>query len=71
MTDVVDFTKYKQKQNTVDVRPFSKELVQEYKDVVLLTLAHKESLTCEDWEHAFGMMLNYNAILMKELESKL
>ena len=71
MTHVVDFTKYKQKQNAVDARPFSKELVQEYKDVVLLTLAHKESLTCEDWEHAFAMMLNYNAILMKELEERL
>ena len=68
---VIDFSKYKQKQSTIDVRPFSKELVQEYKDVVLLTLAHKESLTCEDWEHAFGMMLNYNAILMKELEGRL
>ena len=68
---VIDFTKYRQKQSPIDERPFSKELVREYKETIMLTLAHKDKLACEDWEHAFGMMLNFNAILMKELEERL
>ena len=68
---VIDFTKYKQKQSSIDERPFSAELVKEYKETVMLTLAYKDQLTCEDWEHVFRMMLNFNAILMKELEKRL
>lgn len=68
---VIDFTKYKQKQSSIDERPFSAELVKEYKDTVMMTLAYKDKLTCEDWEHAFGMMINWNAILMKQLEERL
>lgn len=71
MSDVIDFTKYKQKRSLIDERPFSAEIVKEYKEAVMLTLAYKDKLTCEDWEHAFGMMLNFNAILMKELEERL
>ena len=68
---VIDFTKYKQKQPSIDEHPFSAELVKEYKETVMLTLAYKDQLTCEDWEHVFGMMLNFNALIMRELEERL
>ena len=71
MADVIDFTKFKQKQSNIDERKLTAELVKEYKDVILLVAQHGDSLTKEDWIHAYGMMLNFNPILMTELNKHL
>ena len=70
MADVIDFTKFKQKQSNIDERKLTAELVKEYKDVILLVAQHGDSLTKEDWTHAYDMMLNFNHILLLELEKK-
>ena len=71
MADVIDFTKFKQKQSNIDGRKLTAELVKEYKDVILLVAQHGDSLTKEDWVHAYGMMLNFNHILLLDLEERL
>ena len=71
MADVIDFTKFKQKQSNIDERKLTAELVKEYKDVILLVAQHGDSLTKEDWIHAYSMMLNFNHILLLELEERI
>lgn len=70
MSDVVDFTKYKQKQSQNDGR-LTPELVKEYKQTIGLVLSYQDDLSVEDWKSCFGMMLSFNNILMIELSKYL
>lgn len=71
MSDVIDFTQYKQKQSVVDERKFTPELVKEYKQTIGLVLTYQDDLSNEDWKSCFGMMLAFNNILMIELSKHL
>ena len=70
MADVIDFTKFKQKQHQNDGR-LTPELLKEYKETIALVLAYKDQLSAEDWEHSFMMCLHFNHIVLRELESRL
>lgn len=67
MTDVIDFTKYKQKQSHNDGR-LTPELLKEYKDTIGLVLAYQDELGIEDWKTSFMMCLHFNHIILRELE---
>lgn len=69
MGDILDFPK--KEPSAIDERTFSPELVKEYKATIMMTLAYQDELSVEDWKHVFGMMLNYNNVLMIELSKHL
>ena len=71
LSKIVDLNEFKKNQNGVDNRALTPELIKEYKDTILLVGQHADSLTIEDWIHAYGMMLNFNHILMAELNKHL
>lgn len=71
MSDVIDLNAFRQKQSQIDERKLTVELVKEYKDVILLVAQYGDSLTVEDWKHAYGMMLNFNHILLIELGDRI
>ena len=70
MADVIDFTKFKQKQseNSGKLTP---ELLKEYKETIGLVLLYQDELSVEDWKHSFMMMCHFNHIILKELEELL
>jgi len=71
LSKIVDLNEFKKNQSIIDNRTLTPELIKEYKDTILLVGQYADSLTIEDWIHTYGMMLNFNHILLLELEEKL
>lgn len=54
-----------------DDRKLTPEIVREYKEVILLVSQYQESLTIEDWENCYLMMLSFNDLMMKYIYEEL
>lgn len=67
MGKVIDFpTKAKAEPTEEKLTP---ELVKEYKDTILLVHQMQDQIVeAEDWKHAYGMVLNFNYLLLKHIE---
>lgn len=57
----------KKAEDGIDNRSLSPELIREYMDTIMLVDQFKDSLMEDDWKHAYGMLLNFNYLLLNEI----
>ena len=64
MGEVINFPD-KKNEEQIDERILTPEIMHEYTSTIMLVDVYKDQLNIEDWKRAYGMMLNFNYLLMK------